>query len=235
MLTNTPIVRRSFRRRRIQWRLPTVTEPSGSWGLCCRRRNWLGWLERVNGFHVTPEHAFHSSNPGIRPRRQRQMVGVGPDDLQRFKGGIGHSSRKLSEKDGCYTSASLGRATSGSRRIFASPESPVWPRNFPPISLTPTSPPNLRRGSIDYCRRHRPPLISTHSSDSAHPGHSRSSAASAAAPRRPANFIASPPPTPDASMCNELADLKMLPNGALDPSRRRRSSQITDSCHRHLP
>jgi len=44
-----------------------------------------------------------------------------------FKGGIGTIVRKLSEKDGGYTSGPRPVQLRVRARIFASPESPGWP------------------------------------------------------------------------------------------------------------
>src|SRR5579862_1494405 len=73
------------------WSLPVVAE------------TWDGWLNDINGFHVKPEHVFHALDGARSGPVEEGAVGGGTGMVcNGFKGGIGTSSRKLTDKDGGY-------------------------------------------------------------------------------------------------------------------------------------
>jgi D-aminopeptidase len=119
------------------WSLPVVAE------------TWDGWLNDINGFHVTPEHAFHALDTAHGGPVEEGAVGGGTGMIcNGFKGGIGTSSRKLSAKEGGYTIGVLVQCNYGSRQNFRVAGMPVGreipsedPYAFAPDDIT-------ERGSI---------------------------------------------------------------------------------------
>jgi L-aminopeptidase/D-esterase-like protein len=86
------------------WSLPVVAE------------TWDGYLNDINGFHVTAADAIHaldSARPGVV---EEGSVGGGTGMVcNGFKGGIGTSSRVLGGKDGGYTVGVLVQCNYGVR------------------------------------------------------------------------------------------------------------------------
>ena len=119
------------------WSLPVVAE------------TWDGWLNDINGFHVTPEHAFHALDTAHGGPVEEGAVGGGTGMIcNGFKGGIGTSSRKLSAKEGGYRIGVLVQCNYGSRQNFRVAGIPVGreipsedPYAFAPGDIT-------ERGSI---------------------------------------------------------------------------------------
>ncbi len=120
MITNTHSVG-VVRDAVIQWRV-THGQPDASgywWSLPVVAETWDGWLNDINGFHVKPEHAFHAIDSAHGGAVEEGNVGGGTGMVcNGFKGGIGTSSRKLSEKDGGYTVGVLVQCNYGSRQNF---------------------------------------------------------------------------------------------------------------------
>jgi D-aminopeptidase len=86
------------------WSLPVVAE------------TWDGWLNDINGFHVKPEHVFHALDVARSGRVEEGAVGGGTGMVcNGFKGGIGTSSRKLTDKDGGYVVGVLVQCNYGTR------------------------------------------------------------------------------------------------------------------------
>ena len=86
------------------WSLPVVAE------------TWDGYLNDINGFHVTAEDAFHAldlAHPG--PVEEGNVGGGTGMICNDFKGGIGTSSRVLDAQDGGYTVGVLVQCNYGSR------------------------------------------------------------------------------------------------------------------------
>jgi len=87
------------------WSLPVVAE------------TWDGYLNDINGFHVTPEDATAAMDAAHDGPVEEGNVGGGTGMIcNEFKGGIGTSSRKLSDKDGGYTVGVLVQCNYGERR-----------------------------------------------------------------------------------------------------------------------
>jgi D-aminopeptidase len=86
------------------WSLPVVAE------------TWDGYLNDVNGFHVKPEDAWHALDTAKTGPVEEGNVGGGTGMIcNEFKGGIGTSSRVLSEKEGGYTVGVLVQCNYGRR------------------------------------------------------------------------------------------------------------------------
>jgi D-aminopeptidase len=86
------------------WSLPVVAE------------TWDGYLNDINGFHVTAEDAFHALDVAHSGPVEEGNVGGGTGMIcNDFKGGIGTSSRVLKVKDGAYTVGVLVQCNYGSR------------------------------------------------------------------------------------------------------------------------
>ncbi len=120
MITNTHSVG-VVRDAVIEWRVKHgEADASGYWwSLPVVAETWDGWLNDTNGFHVKPEHAFHAIDTAQSGRVEEGNVGGGTGMIcNGFKGGIGTSSRKLSEKDGGYTVGVLVQCNYGSRENF---------------------------------------------------------------------------------------------------------------------
>ncbi len=84
----------------VWWSLPVVAE------------TWDGWLNDINGFHVTKEDAFHAIDGATSGPVVEGAVGGGTGMIcNSFKGGIGTSSRRV----GAYTVGVLVQCNYGRR------------------------------------------------------------------------------------------------------------------------
>ncbi|HET9441548.1 MAG TPA: P1 family peptidase, partial [Longimicrobiales bacterium] len=93
--------------RDFPWALPVVAE------------TWDGMLNDINGFHVKREHVFAALNSASGGRVLQGAVGGGTGMVcNGFKGGIGTSSRKISERAGGYTVGVLVQCNYGNRRLL---------------------------------------------------------------------------------------------------------------------
>ena len=120
MITNTHSVG-VVRDAVIQWRV-NHGQPDASgywWSLPVVAETWDGWLNDINGFHVTPDHAFHAIDSAHSGPVEEGNVGGGTGMVcNGFKGGIGTSSRVLPAKDGGYVIGVLVQCNYGSRQNF---------------------------------------------------------------------------------------------------------------------
>lgn len=86
------------------WSLPVVAE------------TWDGYLNDINGFHVTDRDTLAALNSAKTGSVEEGAVGGGTGMVcYGFKGGIGTSSRKLTAKDGTYTVGVLVQCNCGRR------------------------------------------------------------------------------------------------------------------------
>ncbi len=86
------------------------------WGLPIVAETWDGWLNDINGFHVKPQHTWDALNNAKNGPVAEGNVGGGTGMVcYEFKGGIGNSSRKLSERAGGYVVGALVQANFGLR------------------------------------------------------------------------------------------------------------------------
>ena len=118
MLTNTHSVG-VVRDAVIKWRVTHgAPDPSGYWwSLPVVAETYDGYLNDVNGFHVTAEHAFHAIDSARGGPVAEGGVGGGTGMVcYEFKGGTGTASRRLPAKDGGYTVGVLVQANCGLRR-----------------------------------------------------------------------------------------------------------------------
>jgi D-aminopeptidase len=86
------------------WSLPVVAE------------TWDGWLNDINGFHVTPNDVAHALDTAQGGAIAEGSVGGGTGMIcYEFKGGTGTASRVLDKKEGGYTIGALVQANCGRR------------------------------------------------------------------------------------------------------------------------
>ena len=105
------------------WSLPVVAE------------TWDGYLNDINGFHVTPEDAFAAIKNARGGPVEEGSVGGGTGMIcNEFKGGIGTSSRRLTDKQGGYTVGVLVQCNYGLRRMLRIAGVPVG-REIPGPSI----------------------------------------------------------------------------------------------------
>lgn len=100
----------------IAWQLKQSGKTAQAWGLPVVAETWDGWLNDINGFHVKPEHVWAALNSAQSGAVTEGAVGGGTGMVCfEFKGGIGTSSRKLSERQGAYTVGALVQSNFGLR------------------------------------------------------------------------------------------------------------------------
>ena len=86
------------------WSLPVVAE------------TWDGWLNDINGFHVTPNDVWHALDSAKSGPVEEGSVGGGTGMIcYEFKGGTGTASRVLGKTEGGYTVGVLVQANCGRR------------------------------------------------------------------------------------------------------------------------
>jgi D-aminopeptidase len=86
------------------WSLPVVAE------------TWDGYLNDINGFHVTAEDAWHALESAHSGRVEEGNVGGGTGMIcNEFKGGIGTSSRLVHTAEGDFALGVLVQCNYGSR------------------------------------------------------------------------------------------------------------------------
>lgn len=101
----------------IAWQLKHAGKTAQAWGLPVVAETWDGWLNDINGFHVKPEHVFAALDSAQSGWVAEGGVGGGTGMIcYEFKGGIGTSSRKLTERQGGYTVGALVQANFGLRQ-----------------------------------------------------------------------------------------------------------------------
>lgn len=105
----------------IEWgaRQGTGEGYSGDFSLPVVAETWDGFLNDINGFHVTKQHAFEAMDKASTGPIAEGNVGGGTGMIAHgFKGGTGTSSRILDEKSGGYTVGVLVQANYGSRELL---------------------------------------------------------------------------------------------------------------------
>jgi D-aminopeptidase len=220
MITNTHSVG-VVRDAVIQWRVEHgKPDPTGYWwSLPVVAETWDGWLNDINGFHVKAEHAIHAIDTASAGRVEEGAVGGGTGMIcNGYKGGIGTSSRKLSEKDGGYAVGVLVQCNYGSRQNLRIAGIPVG-REIPsedPYAFVPSD--IADRGSIIVVVATDAPLLSHQLKRLARRvslGLGRNGSISGNGSGD--IFIAFSTANAAAAGADKLAEMKMLPNDSLDP------------------
>src|SRR5713101_309219 len=211
MITNTHSVG-VVRDAVIQWRVAHgQPDPTGYWwSLPVVAETWDGWLNDINGFHVTPEHAFRAIDSA--------HGGATGMICNEFKGGIGTASRKLDAKFGGYTVGVLVQCNYGVRpnlRIAGVPAGKEIPED---PAYASTSFNELDRGSIIVVVATDAPLVSHQLKRLARRvslGLGRNGSISGNGSGD--IFIAFSTANPGAAAAGHVVDLKILSNDHLDP------------------
>ena len=220
MITNTHSVG-VVRDAVIQWRVAHGQHDATGywWSLPVVAETWDGWLNDINGFHVKPEHAFNAIDSAHSGSVDEGNVGGGTGMIcNGFKGGIGTSSRKLSEKDGGYTVGVLVQCNYGSRQNFRVAGIPVGREisSEDPYAYQPSD--IAERGSIIIVIATDAPLVSHQLKRLAHRatlGLGRNGSISGNGSGD--IFIAFSTANSGAAAPEKIAELKMMPNDSLDP------------------
>jgi L-aminopeptidase/D-esterase-like protein len=128
LITNTHSVG-TARDAAIKWLLAKNTSLSGAeawWGLPVAAETWDGWLNDINGFHVTDQHVFGALDAASGGPVPEGSVGGGTGMIcYEFKGGIGTSSRMVRIGDRSYTVGALLQANFGRRSQLTIAGAPV--------------------------------------------------------------------------------------------------------------
>ena len=189
------------------WSLPVVAE------------TWDGWLNDINGFHVKPEHVFHAIDSAHSGPVEEGVVGGGTGMVcNGFKGGIGTSSRRLADKDGGYLVGVLVQCNYGRRQNLRIAGIPVGREieSEDPYAWLPSATDEL--GSIIVVVATNAPLLPHQLKRMARRvplgiGRTGSIASNGSGDI----FIAFSTANPGASDVDHLVDVKMVPNGSLNP------------------
>ena len=119
MITNTHsvgMVRDAVVAWLVEERTKSANQDAHFWSLPVVAETYDGFLNDINGFHVEREHVFAALSGSRSGVVAEGNVGGGTGMIcHRFKGGIGTSSRKLSDEDGGYTIGVLVQANYGAR------------------------------------------------------------------------------------------------------------------------
>jgi L-aminopeptidase/D-esterase-like protein len=122
---------------------------SGDFSLPVVAETWDGFLNDIDGFHVTKTHVFQALDGARGGPVAEGSVGGGTGMMcHGFKGGIGTASRVLRTEDGSFTIGVLVQANYGSRDLLTIAGVPVGREisDLRPVS-TP-QPPDEDAGSI---------------------------------------------------------------------------------------
>ena len=121
LITNTHSVG-VVRDATIKWQVAKRTQAqmfNDLWSLPIVAETWDGYLNDINGFHVTDADAIHALNSAHTGPVAEGSVGGGTGMIcYGFKGGIGTSSRKLDVKQGGYTVGVLVQCNCGRRALL---------------------------------------------------------------------------------------------------------------------
>jgi L-aminopeptidase/D-esterase-like protein len=128
LITNTHSVG-TVRDAAIRWLLAKNASLSAAdawWGLPVAAETWDGWLNDINGFHVTDQHVFGALDAASGGPVAEGSVGGGTGMIcYEFKGGIGTSSRIIELGGRSYTVGALLQANFGRRSQLTIAGAPV--------------------------------------------------------------------------------------------------------------
>jgi L-aminopeptidase/D-esterase-like protein len=120
---------------------------SGDFSLPVVAETWDGFLNDIDGFHIKKEHVFQVLESAASGPVAEGNVGGGTGMVcHQFKGGIGTSSRVLSQGEGGYVIGVLVQANYGSRDLLTIAGVPVG-KEIPDL-LPKTGRANEDQGSI---------------------------------------------------------------------------------------
>ncbi len=128
LITNTHSVG-VVRDATIKWKI--ARQPKGQpfedlWSLPIVAETWDGYLNDINGFHVTDRDAFHALDSAHTGSVEEGGVGGGTGMVcYGFKGGIGTASRKLDASQGGHTVGVLVQCNCGRRPLLSIAGVPV--------------------------------------------------------------------------------------------------------------
>lgn len=117
----------------LQWALRGLDGlPAADWGLPVAAETYDGWLNDINGFHVTAEHVFAAIEAARGGPLAEGSVGGGTGMIcYGFKGGSGTASRRLSAGGGDWTLGAFVQANFGAQEELLIAGIPVG-RALPP-------------------------------------------------------------------------------------------------------
>jgi len=103
----------------ISYEIQRTQRLKAGWSLPVVAETYDGWLNDINGMHVKPEHVWEALDAASDGPVAEGCVGGGTGMIcHEFKGGIGTSSRVLSEADGGWSVGVLVQANYGSRHLL---------------------------------------------------------------------------------------------------------------------
>jgi L-aminopeptidase/D-esterase-like protein len=115
LLTNTHAVG-ACHRGIIDWTVRNKPELAEQWLLPVVAETWDGYLNDINGNHVTPEHAVAAIDAAAEGAIEEGSVGGGTGmNCYAFKGGSGTASRKVGFGTQSYTVGAFVQANFGAR------------------------------------------------------------------------------------------------------------------------
>ena len=220
MITNTHSVG-VVRDAVIRWRVARAGPDATGfyWSLPVVAETWDGWLNDINGFHVTAEHAMQALDSAHAGRVEEGSVGGGTGMIcNGYKGGIGSSSRRLEAKAGGYTIGVLVQCNYGTRDNLRIAGIPVG-REIPapePYAFMPSD--IAEHGSIIVVVATDAPLLPHQLKRLGHRvtlGLGRNGSISGN--ESGDIFLAFSTANSRAAAPARVADLKMLPNESMDP------------------
>ncbi len=127
MITNTHSVG-VVRDEVIAWQLKNAppTNADDWWSLPVVAETWDGYLNDINGFHVTPADADAAMKAAHTGPVEEGNVGGGTGMVCfEFKGGTGTASRQLSQQQGGYTVGVLVQCNFGQRPLLRIAGAPI--------------------------------------------------------------------------------------------------------------
>ena len=192
---------------------------SGDFSLPVVAETWDGFLNDIDGFHVTKTHVFEALDGARGGPVAEGNVGGGTGMIcHGFKGGIGTASRVLRTEDGGYTIGVLVQANYGSRELLTIAGVPVG-REITDLQRVSTPPPlDEDTGSIIVVVATDAPLLPHQLKRLAR----RVPLGIGIVGGRGGNssgdiFIAFSTANPEGSKTAEIATLAMLPNERISP------------------
>ena len=205
----------------VQWRVAHgQPDPAGYWwSLPVVAETWDGWLNDINGFHVTPADTFHAIDTASSGPVTEGNVGGGTGMIcNEFKGGIGTSSRSVQTKEGSFTVGVLVQCNYGVRPNLRIAGVPVGREIPDDRAYASTSFGDADRGSIIVVVATDAPLVAHQLKRLAHRvtlGLGRDGSISGNGSGD--IFIAFSTANPGVAFSEHVANVKMLPNEKIEP------------------